>query len=62
MHLASSEALHHIVSLRLCALRVYYVDVEPIVDQLMEQVLGSLLALHKHQHGRGEPLCNEQFD
>lgn len=55
-YLASSEALDHIVSLGLGSLRVNDIHIETIVNQLMKQLLGSLNALHKHQHGRSEAL------
>lgn len=54
--LPSSEALDYVVPLSLGPLRVDDIHVQPIIYQLLEQLLGPLDALHKHQHGRLEPL------
>lgn len=49
---ALPEATHHVVALRLRAIGVYHVHVDAVVDQLREQLLRALLALHEHQHRR----------
>ena len=41
---------YDVFSLLLCPLSVDHVHVDPIVDQLSEQVFGSVLGLHEQQH------------
>ena len=55
-YLSRSKAFDNIVPLCLCPLGVYDIHVEPVVDELMKQLLGSLDALDEHQHGRGKTL------
>ena len=57
-YLSRSEALYDVVSLSLRSLRVYDINVQSIIDELMKQLLSSLYALDKHQHGRGKTLPN----
>lgn len=43
-------------NLLLCALGVNHIYIDALVHQLVEQLSGSPYGLHKHQHGRHEPL------
>ena len=56
LYLSGSEALDDIVTLSLGPLRVDDIDVQPIVDQFMEQLLGTLYALNENEHGRSKTL------
>ena len=59
-HLSCPEALDDALPLGLGPLRVDDVHVHAVVDELVEQILGSLNALHKDEHWWTEPLQGQE--